>query len=154
MLHSIVVTLSIVFGGPETTVTLDVNPTFVVNSPVSEWFPRPSESAWFAAVTVPHLIVIDSSMSAGDRERLLREELVHAQQWTALGPWFPVAYGLTLGEPFEPYSPRVFWRTGRHSDPDLNRMWKPTPTLAQRCPLLRINNNGLSILPCWTKGQL
>lgn len=151
MLHSIVVSLSIVFGGPETLVTLDVNPTFIVNAPIRDVLPAPGEDVWFNAVTLPHLILLDESAmrTPGERALVLREEALHAEQWSALGPTYPIAYALTLGRAFEPYDLLEVRQHG-YQNPDFNRMWQPTPTLAQRCPLIRINNNGLSILPCWT----
>lgn len=148
----ILISLTVVFGGGETSTTLDVNPTFVVDAPIGSWFPRPSDDAWYAAFTLPHLVLIDSGGLEGrtEYERVLREELIHAEQWSALGPWYPVAYVFTLGEPFEPYSPRTFWRTGQHIAPDFQRMWRPGPELVRRCPLIRLSTqSGLEIMSCW-----
>lgn len=72
-----------------------------------------------------------------DLDELLSHELVHVQQWEALGPAFPVAYALTLGREFEDY-----WGD--------EEMWHPPPG-TPRCPVIQWSppRGGLSIFPCW-----
>lgn len=150
MLHSIVVSLSITFGSPSgAEFELTINPTLLIDAPLTRVMPSTSGQGEYWAVTLPHLILIDeTAVPPAERARLLREESTHAEQWTALGPWYPIVWAFTLGEALEPYSPREFYHTGE-MHLDWNRMWTPDEQLAQRCPLLRVANHNLSLLPCW-----
>jgi|SRR5690625_1169402 len=150
MLHSIYVTLVITLS--PVTVELDINPTFLVDLPINNVLPAPDDSAGFHGFTLPHLIILDEStiVNSYTRARLLEEELTHAKQWSALGPWYPIAYAATLGRPFEPYDPVDYWLTGVTPVPDNSTMWVPDVNLAQRCPLLRLSSvDGFKVLPCW-----
>lgn len=151
MLLSIYVSLTITFG-PPITATLDVNPTFIVEAPVERVLGGLGTRVH--AVTLPHLILIDpyvnTDYSYDERRLLINEEIIHSQQWSALGPWFPVSYAATLGRAFEPYDPLNMEGYSIVRDQDPSRMWIPSPELVQRCPLLRIGSErGFQLLPCW-----
>lgn len=64
------------------------------------------------------------------------------RQWEALGPIFPFAYLLSVGEPFEPYRvKRDILLVAANEDPanswDMGRMWKPPEELSGAFPQLR-----------------
>jgi len=71
-----------------------------------------------------------------------REEVEHLRQWEALGPIFPFAYLLSVGEPFGPYRvKRDILLVAANEDPanswDMGRMWKPPEELSGAFPQLR-----------------
>lgn len=87
---------------------------------------------------VPHLIVIHSDVKDTETfNYILAHELIHIRQFAALGPALSIAYALTMGEPFEDYLGDEF-------------MWEPPRDMKWNCPLIRINRDGLRLLPCWS----
>jgi hypothetical protein len=150
--------------------------------------------AWYLALTLPlgpgaaptvidfgvHLRVIAHVPGAGafatpfgyvvrdtypDKDAIHAEELLHVAQWEALGPAFPLAYALTLGEPFEPYNVRLdgYNRTFRFTPRgiptlwpfppyyDMARMWQPDE---RRSPQWRLTlppdgPADLRFMPAW-----
>jgi hypothetical protein len=78
-----------------------------------------------------------------------REEMMHIDQWEALGPTFLPAYLATVGEPFEPYRTRgsdigVRLLPSGELDPethDLDRMWMPPPEMERQFPQFRVTFN-------------
>lgn len=172
MIYEISIALVIAFGGGQTSVQLDIDPTFLIAgttpaSAIAGSLGIPSAHGGFG-MALPHLIFLDDDAierynrswrdacrdyGACDYERvsrdlILREELLHTEQISALGPGFFLAYAGTLGEAFEPYSPR---------DDDVafdwDNMWLPGPELAGSCPLFRLRFDAgaseASLLPCY-----
>lgn len=87
---------------------------------------------------VPHLVVIHSDIEDKSLfNYILNHELIHIRQYAALGPALPLAYALTAGEPFEDYLGDEY-------------MWEPPRSMMWNCPLIRINRDGVRLLPCWT----
>lgn len=73
------------------------------------------------------------------------EEITHIRQWEALGPGFLLAYGLTGGEPFEPYHTRNSVIASASSDSPYwayDRMWQPPTHLEKAHPQLRVTWGG------------
>ena len=105
--------------------TLDINPniTLEINT-----FNRCGTS-W-----IPHVTTVSDCLPEYTREELIRHELGHHDQWSALGPAFPIAYLATRGEPFEDY---------------LSAHWIPPAGMREACPLFRIGNDGVEFLPCY-----
>jgi len=118
-----IVTIVLTVGS---SVTLDVNPTIVL--PVETVQYGLSGTSW-----LPHVVTYDP-----DYPEVVGHELIHARQWTALGPAFPIAYAATLGRPFEDY---------------LDSMWDPPEEMVGNCPLLRATSNTLEFMPCWQMGR-
>lgn len=80
-----------------------------------------------------------------------QEELAHIRQWEALGPFFPLAYIATLGEPFEPYPTRnliaISATQEHHEWFNLNQMWQPPADMQRAFPQLRITWGGQDTRP-------
>ncbi len=114
MLLEITVALTLGIGPP----TLDLNANVVLPLTRNGW-----GYAW-----IPHVAVYDPEV-----EWIGHHEMKHLNQWTALGPAFPVAYALTAGREFENYIQDTY-------------MWVPDNPM--RCPLLRIRD-GIHFMPCW-----
>ncbi len=173
MLYEITIALAIAFGGGSASVTLDVSPTFLVDTTTPATAFRqvlglPGANGDFG-MALPHLIFVNSTAidnyNAGWRDacerygacdfevvhhaEIAREEYLHTVQMRALGPAYFGAYALTMGEPFEPYNPRDAGQTF-----DWSSMWLPAPELANSCPLFRLSfdsSSGASagVLPCY-----
>lgn len=94
------------------------------------------------------------------------EEVMHYQQFRALGLAFPLAYAVTLGEPFEPYPirrPDVLAASLYHDSRGLNldvysleRMWMPDASQRPVAPMLRLTGSSredaqLSFFPGFTQ---
>jgi hypothetical protein len=83
--------------------------------------------------------------TATKNRALHAEEILHIRQWEALGPAFPLAYLVSGGDPFEPYTP-VSWQVAPSAERQrgrgvsaLERMWQPD---ARRSPQWRIDLTG------------
>lgn len=108
-LLAITVSLSVPIGGGP--VTLDVTPLLAAPAPI----PGTAQ-----AVTLPGVVLYDTAYDAAWLDHRDphdptgtngTHELQHARQMAALGPAYWLAYGLTLGEVFEPYLPRQWFIT-------------------------------------------
>ena len=123
--------------------TLDIDPTFGV--PVSSLPNRAS------AMTLPGMVLYqDAPWMEGYRDHLpsdphlLRHELEHVDQQSALGPAFWLAYAATGGRAFEPYDPLARWlpsNTGNY-DHDFSDVWTAPPEMVGNYPLFRISRRG------------
>jgi hypothetical protein len=82
---------------------------------------------------IPHVTTFNPHPGC-NREETVRHELIHARQWTALGPAFPLAYTMTGGRAFEDY---------------MDMMWIPPEGMERNCPLFSIRKDSLSVLPCY-----
>lgn len=132
--------------------TLDITPTFGV--PVQS---LPMDAI---ATTLPGAVFyVDEPWLRGteyhleSNPHLLRHELTHVDQQTALGPAFWLAYAATAGRAFEPYDPLARWlpsSTGNHRH-DFSDAWTPPPEMEGNYPLFRIAREGdehrLQLLP-------
>lgn len=118
-----IVTIILTVGS---SVTLDVNPTLVLPVETAQY--GFSGTSW-----VPHVVTYDPEYPTA-----VPHELVHARQWTALGPGFPIAYAMTAGRAFEDYR---------------DMMWEAPPDMHNNCPMFRVQGNSLSFMPCWQMGH-
>lgn len=132
---AIYVALVIPFGlGPSQPVTLD----FGIHSRIG------LDLVHSGGVATPLGYLFDLH-SAARNPSLHAEELLHIEQWEALGPAFAVAYLLTGGDPFEPYNP-LRWqafpaaeRRGGREPSALAYMWQPD---VRRSPQWRLTFAG------------
>lgn len=129
--------------GPAPEVELKVDAALLVRAEVPAtmftWLPafHGMDGALFS-FAAPHLVVIHSDIITDSPafNYVLAHELIHIRQWAALGPGLPIAYALTMGEPFEDYLGDPF-------------MWEPPRVMEWNCPLITINRDGARLLPCW-----
>lgn len=158
---AITVTLTLTFGGGRVAQAyLDVNPVFAVQADYVH-LPGGILPSGFASgsagttvgdvifVNQPALRVSERS-EPGYRLRFWREEIEHTRQWSALGPFFPLHYLMSRGQPFEPYPLHdlVDYAPEQY---DLGATWHPSDKQSRRCPALRIGliDRGSSLYPCW-----
>lgn len=142
-LASAYLTLNLPFGpnSPPPSLDFGIQPALHMADPVvGEDYGR------VAGLSTP----IGYSYSSGANDRVHAEEQLHMRQMEALGPAFWLAYGLTGGEPFEPYNQRV----GNYPDPNtqgyLERMWTPDEGQERQFPQARLTfgeDPTLQILP-------
>lgn len=126
-------------GGQLDRVTVD--PWVLLESPA---FPTNS------ALTVPNVIFMGQVSEAGvtwssgqhhtaseGRTNIIEHEATHVSQYEVLGPALIVAYGFTLGRPFENYL-----------QPDMQ--FTPSDTTLPRCPLFSwVGNAGFAVWRCF-----
>jgi len=107
---------------------LDVNPTLIMPLDTTNQLLNTCGTSW-----IPHVITYNPDYRC-NREETIRHELIHARQWTALGPAFYPAYLATAGRAFEDYR---------------DMMWIPPEGMERNCPLFSIRKDSLSVLPCY-----
>lgn len=141
-LISFTITVTLTFISPEDW-RLTVNPTWLVNAPVVEYLPA-------AGLALPHVAFLD--LDYVPRTMLpyfVREEMIHTEQWSSLGPNFLIAYVSTLGRPFEPYDPVYSLLGIEREGYNLDNMWVPPREMVNNCPLILLTPRYISFLPCY-----
>lgn len=147
---AVAVAFTITLGGSEPTEwQLDVNPVFYQYSEIPALLPGARAPG---GIAVRNFFWVNPDNISQPLDEVMREECLHTQQYSALGPAFLPFYFATLGEPFEPYP----IRQGDRADPndyDQSRMWQADDPM--RCPLLRVSSNrGFLVQPCyWELGK-
>lgn len=113
------------------TITLTLNPMQVDVNPTLIMPMHTAETGVIGTTWVPHVITYDPRYP-----QVIEHELIHAKQYTALGPALPVAYMLSGGRAFEDYR---------------DMMWNPPEEMINNCPLLRVGD-GVEFMPCYRLG--
>lgn len=142
---SLLVALTISFGPSGATFErVDINAT--IGIPIPNYAKMTRRAAM--ATTIQPFIFYDPTYNrsscggcadpdpAARLEHIYRHELAHIDQQTALGPWFWPMYLIAqpLLEDYAGYP-----------------MWQPDPRWRTNCPLLRIENSAVRLMPCYTE---
>jgi hypothetical protein len=140
----LLLTLTIPLGDAPspTPATLDISVAIHIEH--AELIPSPFNPRGIEGFTTPW--TIHTVPSQRHRYDALPEELNHWRQYQALGPALPLAYAITLGEPFEPYDLRRGGTITRH---DPIHMWEADET---RYPTFRVTFErqvDIEFMPGW-----
>lgn len=151
-LLSLALSLSLAMDGPKFTgdYTLDASPVFGV---ATGMLPRNS-----VAMTLPGVILYRDDPTLPDEFRLkrnpelLRHELEHVAQQSALGPAFWLGYGATAGRAFEPYDIFNLGAPSSYGDQhEFRNVWTAPDEMVGNYPLFRVARAGdetrLQLLP-------